>query len=88
MKASEFLLSLFTGTLENVGETKLEALLQDLHDKHPDQYEVAIKGGRLLVKALLPIAAKTGTKIDDAIVKALAEAIEDSAAANGTILED
>ncbi len=88
MTASELLLSMFTGALENVGETKLEKLLQDLHDKNALEYEIAIKGGHLLVNALLPIVTKTGTKIDDAIIKALAEAIQVSAEANGIELAD
>lgn len=83
---TEFLLSTLSGALTTVGESKLEEVLQQLHDKDPIQYEAAIKGGNALVIALLPCVAKTGTKIDDAIVNALADAIKVSASANNIIL--
>lgn len=82
----EFLLSTLTGALETIGETKLVEVLQQLHDKNPDQYKAAILGGKAMVTALLPIVQKTGTKIDDAIINALDEAIATSAANNGITL--
>lgn len=82
----ELILSLLTGAIESVGETKLEAVLQKLHDNNPEQYEAAVKGGNALVIALTPLVEGTGTKIDDAIVKGLGDAIKDSAAANGVEL--
>lgn len=79
----EFLLNLLNGALESVGESKLEELLQKLHDQHPDQYKGAIYGGQALVNALQPLVTTTGTKIDDALLSAISDAIRDSAAANG-----
>jgi len=83
---TDFLINSLSSTLETLGETKLEQVLQQLHDKDKVKYEAAIKGGHALVIALLPIVAKTGTKIDDAIVNALDEAIKVSAEANSVTL--
>lgn len=83
---TDFLLNALSGTLATLGESKLEEVLQQLHDKDKVQYEAAIRGGHSLVLALLPIVVKTGTKIDDAIVNALDDAIKVSALANGVIL--
>lgn len=78
----EIILGALTGVLSNVGESKLKEVLQTLHDKDVVQYEAAVKGGHALVLALLPVVAKTGTKIDDAIINALDEAIKESASEN------
>ncbi len=82
----DFLLNSLSGALETLGESKLEEVLQSLYDKDKVQYEAAVRGGHALVLALQPVVAKTGTKIDDAIVNALADAIKDSAAANDIVL--
>lgn len=78
----ELIFNLLAGSLQAIGESKLVEVLQQLHDKNPAQYQVAILGGLQLVLALEPLVLKTGTKIDDAIVKALREAIETSAKTN------
>ena len=78
----ELIFNLLAGSLESIGESKLVQVLQELHDKNPGQYKVAILGGLQLVLALEPIVLTTGTKIDDAIIKALREAIETSAIDN------
>lgn len=80
MKINEVILSVFTGALENIGETKLEEVLDQLYAKDPVQYGAAIQCGHALVTILTPIVEKTGTKIDDAIVAALKNAIETSSA--------
>lgn len=82
MAQSSWLLDLFSGLLQSVAETKLVEILQTLHDKNIDQYKAAIFGGHALVAGLLPLVEGTGTKVDDAILKALDEAITLSAAAN------
>ena len=84
MNFKEILFNLLAGSLETVGESKLVEVLQKLHDKNPGQYKVAILGGLQLVIALEPIVLTTGTKIDDAIIKSLKEAILTSAADNNT----
>lgn len=83
---SDFLLNTLSGALTTIGESKLEQVLQQLHDKDKAQYEAAIRGGHALVLALLPVVVKTGTKIDDAIINALDDAIKVSASVNGIIL--
>ena len=83
---TDFLLNTLSGTLETYGESKLVEVLQALHDKDVDNYKAALYGGNALAKALLPVVTKTGTKIDDAIIKALKEAIDASAEANGVDL--
>ena len=84
----EIILNLFTGALENIGETKLEKALQDLHDKNPALYKATVVSGHAFAIALTPYVETTGTKIDDAILKAIGQAISDSAAINGVVLTD
>lgn len=79
---SEFLLGTLSGALETVGESKLEAILQDLHDSNLEDWEAAIQGGEALIKHLLPLVTKSKSKIDDAILNALSEALDASKAAN------
>ena len=78
----ELLLNLLASSLGDIGETKLVAVLQQLHDRNPGQYKVAILGGLQLVLALEPIVLSTGTMIDDVFIKSIREAIETSAANN------
>ena len=61
-------------------------LLQELHDTNPAQYKAAIQGGKALVSVLQPIVSGTKTKIDDAIINALAEALNQSAINNAASL--
>lgn len=82
----ELLLNLLTGAIESVGESKLIAVLQDLHDKNPELYKSAIHGGNALVTALKPLVEKSATKIDDAVLNAIGDAVKQSAAANGITL--
>lgn len=79
----EFLLNLLSGALESVGESKLEEILQKLHDTNLAQWKAAIYGGYALVNTLQPLVSSTGTKIDDAFLSAIGDAIRDNAAANG-----
>lgn len=80
---SEFLLNALTGALESIGESKLIDILQDLHDSNEADYRATIAGGHALTVRLLPLIKKSKTKIDDAILTALDEAIKISAEANG-----
>lgn len=82
----EFLLGTLVGALETIGESKLIEVLQKLHDSDITAYNAAISGGYALVTALQPLVAGSGTKIDDAFVNALAEAIAASAEANQTTI--
>ena len=80
------MLGLFSGALQTVGESKLMEVLQELHDKDLPKYQAALFGGHALVTALQPVVEKTGTKIDDAIVNALSDAIQQSATMNNLVL--
>lgn len=80
---SNFFVNLFSGTIAEAGESKLVEVLQQLHDSDLESYKAAIYGGQALVSKLSPVVAGTGTEIDDAILQAISEAIETSAADNG-----
>lgn len=82
----ELLFKLFSGAIENVGESKLEDALQKLHDSNPTAYRAAVIGGHALCKALQPIVTDSKTQIDDIVLSAISDAIRDSAAANGVEL--
>lgn len=83
MNFGELFLNLAGTALQTVAESKLVPILQDLHDSNPDDYKAAIQGGHALVKHLMPLTAKSTTKIDDMVIAALDQAINESAAANG-----
>lgn len=83
---TDFLINSLTGALQTVGESKLQELLQDLHDSNITDYEATIAAGRALLLHLAPLVAKSKTKVDDAIVGALNDAIEASAKANTVVV--
>ncbi len=80
------LLEAGAGMVESAAEMKLVEVLQKLHDNDPARYKAAILGGLALVAALKPITDGTATKLDDAVIDALKEALETSAAQNGVDL--
>lgn len=84
---SDFIVGLLKNSIESVGESKLEDVLQKLHDKNVDDYKAAIFAGNTLVKHLDPVVAESANKIDDALLGAVKEAVEKSAAVNGITLE-
>lgn len=84
----DFLVNLFSAALQTAGESKLVEILQDLHDSNKDDYDAAIHGGYALVKHLKPLTDKSKTKIDNAIVDALLDAIQTSANENDVVLEE
>lgn len=79
----EFFISLLLGTIEQLEETALIAILQNLHDKDLEKYKAAIYGGAALVGALLPLVQKTKTNLDDVVLRGLQDAINQSAQNNG-----
>lgn len=83
-----FLVELLAGTLAEVGESKLVDVLQELHDKDQAAYKSVIFGGMSFVTGISKLTDKTKTKIDDAIVNAIREAIETSAANNGIVITE
>lgn len=82
----ELLLGSVTGAITAIGESKLEDVLQDLHEKDPDAYKAAIHAGHLFVVKIQPLVTKSATKIDDAVLSAIGQAITNSAANNGITL--
>ena len=86
----ELLLNLLSGAIENIGESKLKDVLQKLHDSdttaNKDKYVAAIRGGWALCQFAKPLVDGTATKIDDAILNGLEDAIKASAEANGVAL--
>ena len=79
----QFLINLLLGSIEQLEESALIAILQNLHEKNLDQYKAAIYGGNALVKALLPLVTGTKTNVDDVILRGLQDAINQSAKDNG-----
>jgi uncharacterized protein (UPF0210 family) len=86
MAKTNFLLELLADTLATIGESKLVEVLQDLHEKDTtddkSDYKSVLFGGLSFVTGISKLTDKTKTKIDDALVNAIKEAIEASAAAN------
>ena len=79
----EFFINLLLGSIEQLEESSLLAILQALHDKNIEQYKAAIYGGNALVTSLLPHVQKTKTNLDDVVLRGLQDAIQKSAANNG-----
>lgn len=84
--AQNFLLELLAGTLTEVGESKLVEVLQQLHDKDATEdksdYVSVLQGGLSFTTGISKLTNKTKTKLDDALVNAIKEAIETSAKNN------
>ncbi len=83
---TDFLVNMLLPTIEQLGASGLENVLQKFHDEKPDEYEAAIKAGHAFIKPLQNYVGGTSTKIDDGFVAAIDEAITLSAAANGITL--
>jgi len=83
---ANFILELLAGTLAEVGESKLVEVLQELHDKDQEDYKSVLYGGLSFVTGISKLTSKTKTKIDDALVAAIKDAIETSAKLNGVEL--
>lgn len=88
MSLGKAILEAFANKLEEIGESKLEEILQKVHDEDgAEEYKAAIYGGHVFVQKLKKFADKTKTKIDNAILDSIDESIHDSAAKNGIPLE-
>lgn len=77
------IVNILAGAFREAGKQGLKNVLQNLHDKDPQKYKLALLGGRLLPEALAEVVDKTKTKADDAIIDAIAEAVAESAEDNG-----
>lgn len=84
--ANNFLVELLAGTIESIGESKLVEVLQKCHDKNPATFATKVKALHEGLAWLQPEVEKSKTKIDDAVLKALLEALETSASTNGVTL--
>ncbi len=82
----EFLLNLLSSSIDSFAEPKLIEALQLLHDKNIEQYTAAVKGSMYLFAGLKPYTDKSKTKIDDAILDSLEDAVRESAKRNGVEL--
>lgn len=78
LSLKEFFLNSLSGTIEQIAESKLVDVLQDLHDKDIVKYNAVVAAAELLTQELTPLVKKTKTPIDDAILGALAEAVQTS----------
>lgn len=83
---ANFLLELLAGSLAEVGEVKLVEVLQELHDKDKTEdksdYKSVLLGGMSFATGISKLTSKTKTKLDDAIVGSIKDAIEASAKNN------
>lgn len=83
---ANFLLELLAGSLAEVGESKLVEVLQELHDKDKTEdksdYKSVLLGGLSFVTGISKLTSKTKSKLDDALVSSIKDAIEASAKAN------
>lgn len=82
----ELILGAVTGAITTIGESKFEDVLQELHDKDLDAYKAVIAAGHAFVSKLKPLVLKSATKIDDAVLSAVEQAVTASAAKNGITL--
>jgi len=87
-KLTEFLVASLVPVIEQIAEGKLVEVLQEFHDKNPEQYEVSIKAGHVFIQPLIEHVTKTKGKLDDGIVEALHNAIDTSASLNGIELTE
>jgi hypothetical protein len=86
MKLGEIVLNSLKGTVEEILESKLESLLDGLHDKDPDLYRAAVIAGNQFVRIVAPLADRTKTPLDNALFDLINDAIKDSAKNNNVEL--
>lgn len=84
----QIMLGAIASSLEQAAEPLLVGLLQKQHDADKELYEAMLKSGHAFITPLTKLVAKTPTLLDDGVVLSLAQAIKDSAAANGVVLTD
>ena len=80
------ILNILAGAFKEAGTEAVVGVLQKLHDSDPNNYKVALLGGYLLSTALEPVVDKSKTKIDDALVEGIGQAVATSAERNGVDL--
>lgn len=79
MTIKEFLLNTLLPTLESLGESKLEELLDQLSEKEGENFALDVIGTYNLFTRLSILAKKTKSKIDDGIIDTVIEALEATA---------
>lgn len=89
MNFGELLLSALTGPLATIGQEQLVVLLDKFQEKKPREYKASLIAIYPVIDMHLEdLVTETKTKIDDAFVKALKGAIEESAAKHGVALSN
>ncbi len=87
MNIPELIVGIFTPAVKTVVKEGLKASLEKLYVQNPQAYKTAIISiYRPIVIHLQSLVDKTKTKIDDAGVDGIQEAIEESAAEHGVTL--
>lgn len=71
---------------DSVIDSKLDSILQDLHDSNIDDYKATIASGNAFFRHLEPWVKKTATNIDDALLADWTDVITKSATKNGITL--
>lgn len=80
------ILNILAGAFKEAGTEAVVSVLQKLHDSDLPNYKKALLGGKLLADTLEPVVDKSKTKIDDALVEGISNAIQTSAERNGVDL--
>jgi len=81
----DFLVKAVLPIVQAVGQSKLIEVLQKLHDTDNEKYQATVIAGHAFIKPLIAVVANTENTIDDGLVAAINEAIEESAKANGVV---
>ena len=84
--APGFLLEVLAGALGQVLAGSMQPLLQKICDKAPKRFPAKIKAFYAVLVELRDITDETKTKIDDAAVSSLIDAVMSVAKANGVTL--
>ena len=79
MNIGEVLIGALTPALQSVATVKLNELFDKIHEKDAEGHAAALKSLYVGASQLARLTDKTKTKVDDAIVDALVEAIKLSA---------
>lgn len=81
------IVNMFIKSFQEGGTMAVVSVLQNLYSTDKKMYKIALLGGKLFATALDPVIDKTKTKIDDAFVDGINEAIKTSAENNNIDLK-
>lgn len=83
----ELLVTPFEQLLEGLGESKLEDVLDNIHAKDPEEHKIACVVLNFGTNKIKPYTDGTATKLDDAGVDMISQAVKASAAKFGIDLD-